>query len=383
MCNVKLKLPAKGVKIIAVVTALLCCFTILGTRVFAESENQSVQLYPNGSKAELVMDFPQADDTSSMQISFVVSQTSGDVDFEFIPDISLSAKITESRYNKAAGIFTLYIAGAKSLFSNGQLTVGEINIVGGNSAKIEVKEDSIKFVSANRLFTPSGVTYPDPVTVSAGESSSPFPSHTPTSATTSNSEEPTEDSSSDALLDEPSDKSMLKEAVNRAGEYKRADYTEDSYGELISALNKAKTVLSNSYASQEEVDEALLVLENAIGMLTPSSNIPSGTEGYGESALLSNSGNGGNSVNSNGFGSPSGSLGGYGSDILVDENGSIILNANGENTASDGGQAPNKSGAASSDAESSGSTNPAIGIIIVLAAVAVTAAFIVFKSKKK
>lgn len=403
MNNLKLKLPSKGAGLIAVVMALLCCVTALGTVVFAVSSAQTVELSANGRVAQLVMDFPQAaaEEIASMQISLVITPSSDSADIEFVPDSGLAAKIVESRYNSDTDVLTVYLAGTKALFSDTlPLTVGEIRIGGSDvSAVVSVKEGSIKFVRGSELVTPSGdVVYPNSVTISTGgtpappssSSTSSVPSSKPSSSTTSSSSSSTSSaSSSDATKPnepvivpvEPADTSSLADAVDRAGGYKRGDYTEDSYGTLVEALNKAREVLSNTGAAQSEVDEALLVLENAIGMLTPANNAPSGTGGY-SSDISSPSSNSGDSSGS------SGSSSAVSSETTTDNSSSDIdsneQTVSSEQYPSDSSRTPDTSKSDSSETEKSGN-NAVIWIIIVMAVLAVTAAALIaaLKLKKK
>lgn len=426
MYNVNLKLPAKGARLIAVITALLCCVMALGISVFAESEAQFVELSANGSEAQLVMDFPQAaaEEIASMQISLVVSLSSSGAEIEFVPDSGLPAKIVESRYHDDTGVLTVYLAGTKALFSGtSPLTVGKIKIVGTDvSAAVKVEEGSIKFVRGSELVTPSGdVVYPSTVTISTGSvpipptpvspstssSTSSLPSSQPSSSTPSSLSTPSSSSSSSDTTEpnepnepdepafepiEPADTSSLSEAVDRADGYKRVDYTEDSYGTLVEALNKAKAVLSNTGSTQDEIDEALLVLENAIGMLTSANNAPSGTDGYGVSdnadvdSGISLPGSG-NSNSSGGFGSSSNAT----SENLSDSGDSNVQSSdnNGqtavsEHNSSDSGKTPDTSKTDSPEKEKS-DNGAVMWIIIVMAALAVTAAAIIaaLKMKKK
>lgn len=378
MYSVNLKLPAKGARLFAVIMALLYCVTALGTGVFAASSAQTVELKANGSEAQLVMDFPQAaaEEIASMQISLVITPSSADI--EFVPDSGLSAKIVESRYHSDTGVLTVYLAGTKALFSGiSPLTVGKIKISGSNvSAAVKVKEDSIKFVRGSELVTPSGsVAYPGSVTISAGSDPVPPPespsssSSTPSSSTSSESSsdptdpaEPGVDPAEPGIVPvEPADTSSLAETVDRVSGYKRSDYTEESYGTLVEALNRANAVLSNTGSTQDEVDEALLVLENAIGMLVLANNAPSGTDGYG----ADNSDSSGNSS------------------AVSSENPSDN-NSGGEQTPSDSSQTSDTSKTDSSEKEKSGDST-VMWLIIVMAVLAVTAGAIiaVLKLKKK
>lgn len=423
------KLPAKGARLIAVITALLCCVMALGTDVFAASSVQTVELTANGSEAQLVMDFPQAaaEEIASMQISLVITPSSDSADIEFIPDGGLPAKIVESRYHSDTGVLTVYLAGTKALFSGtSPLKVGKIKIGGKDvSATVKVEEGSIKFVRGSELVTPDDdIVYPGSVTISTGSAPEPLPPDLPSSPSSSTSSVPSSQPSSSApsasstpssspsywepnepnepgepnepafVPVEPADTSSLAEAVERADGYKRGSYTEDSYGTLIEALNKAKAVLSNIGSTQDEVDEALLVLENAIGMLTPSNNAPSGTDDYGigdnggdnislpgsingdspnDSGSSPNMSNGASSDNSGGNGQP------------ADNNGQTVGS---EQSPSDSSQTADTSKTDSSEKEKSGSS-AVMWIIIVMAALAVTAASLIAalkltnKNKKK
>lgn len=395
-----IKLPSKWGRLIAVVTALLCCVMALGKGVFAALSAQTVELSVNGGEAQLVMDFPQAaaEKIASMQISLIVTPSSGSADIEFVPDGGLPAKIVESRYNSDTDVLTVYLAGTMALFSDTlPLTVGRIRIGGSNvSAAVSVKEGSIKFVRGSELVTPSDVVYPSSVTISTGSSFIPIPpspsvssaassessSSTPSSSSTFSSSASSSDRTdpSEFLPVEPADTSSLADAADRAGGYKRDDYTEDSYNTLIEALNKAKAVLSNKGASQDEVDEALLVLENAIGLLTPANNAPSGTNGFGggdNSSSGSNVGSSGSSGSSSAVlpEKPSDSSGDFGSDGQT---------VSGGQNPSDSSQTSDASKSESTENEKS-DNRTVMWIIIVMAVLAVTAAalFAALKMKKK
>lgn len=60
------------------------------------------------------------------------------------------------------------------------------------------------------------------------------------------------------------DKSALEQLIKDAGNYRAADYTAQSYAVLENALASAKTVMDNANANQEDVDQAVKALENAV-----------------------------------------------------------------------------------------------------------------------
>ena len=72
---------------------------------------------------------------------------------------------------------------------------------------------------------------------------------------------------SDEKEPEKVDKSVLEKAVREAEKKKSADYTLESWMPFAKALDKAKAVLADKDATQEEVDRALKGLEDAIAKL--------------------------------------------------------------------------------------------------------------------
>lgn len=312
---------------------VICCIMLLTLNVSAASNNE-IKLEADGSEATLELYFPQAaaEETASMQVSVSVKANLDGVDLEFIPDSGLASKIVESRYHSETGILNIYLAGTEALFpSSGSVTVGKVKVTGNNSASatVEVVKDSVKFVRSGELVSPDNDTdYPASVTITAsGQSSSGTPTPTPsypnhstgnyfpnisvsTDYDKSNDRNDTDgirkpvpnysDTESNVDIDDdeydyaaleeedtagenlnPPDTSSLSEALSRADDYRETDYTESSYDDLKDAVNKAEELISDPNATQDEIDEALLDIENAIGMLRPKNDIPSGAAGYG------------------------------------------------------------------------------------------------------
>jgi len=63
------------------------------------------------------------------------------------------------------------------------------------------------------------------------------------------------------------DKSELASAIEAASELNEADYTEESWSNLIEALTAAETVMEDKKATQEMVDEVAAGLNEAIEAL--------------------------------------------------------------------------------------------------------------------
>lgn len=387
-------------KMLGAAALIICC--IMPLTISASAANNEVKLETNGSEASLELYFPQAaaEEIASMQVSVYVAANSDSVDLEFIPDSGLASKIVESRYQSDTGTLNIYLAGTEALFSSyGFTKVGMIKIsTSGSSAasaEVEVVKDSVKFVRSGELVSPDGDTdYPAAVNITAaGQSSSgtaepsypsspsypSYPSYPnyPTgnyfpsiSLSTDvennrnkNDNEPVrndndnrydvdddDDSYDDFILEEqdtagenfnPPDTSSLLDALSRADDYKEKDYSESSYDELKDAVNKAEKLVSDPNATQEDIDDALLNIENAVGMLKYKNDIPSGAEGYGGNnnagmnVGVNNNGIFGENIdydsgdNGYGQGDQSSNHGGNGGGAQAAQNGDIVNASNG------------------------------------------------------
>lgn len=417
-------------KMLGAAALAACCLMPTSLSVSAAESNE-IKLEASGSEASLELYFPQAaaEDISSMQVSVSVRADSDSVDLEFIPDSGLSAKIVESRYQRETGRLNIYIAGTEPLFSaSGFTKVGKVKVStsGGSaaSAAVAVVEDSVRFVRSGELVSPDA-DYPASVTVTASGQSSPgtsnptYPNY-PTGNyfpnipvlpaesidETQKTVPGTEDDETlldagaggaydDAALDEqdtvgenmnPPDTSALLDALSRADDYKREDYTESSYGDLRKAVDNANEIVSDPYATQDEIDEALLDIENAIGMLRLRNDIPSGAEGYGANSDSGINGgvNNGGSMGDDGYGQGEYPLyngdngsGDSGNDVRTDRDGNIV-NAS-EDVRSVYADDP------FSGNESSGRNFPwwTVVIAVIAAAAAVSSIIILKKVNKK
>lgn len=301
---------------------------LMSFNVFA-AEAGTVELKQSGKQAEIILTFPQAakEEIASLQISLSAVLDSEGAAPEFVPDTSLSAKIAEGRFNKDTGTLNIYIAGTSPLFDkeNPVLSLGYVRITGDNCyADIKVIKDSIKFVRGTELVVQDiGVEYPDntvritsaaegetttpggpsyggdggdfsvpetttaatePVQTPSSSQTSPIsgsettlPVTTPTESITGTGDTKVTVSSEENVPAIPvegesfsrADTTALAEAVSRAELYKKSNYSESSYRNLRDAVEKAKALLLDDEAEQERIDEALLIIENAIGMLLP------------------------------------------------------------------------------------------------------------------
>lgn len=420
-------------KMLCAAAVMLCCIMPLTISASAAEVNE-IKLEADGSEVSLELYFPQAaaEGIASMQMSVYVTASSDSVDLEFIPDSGLAAKIVESRYQSDTGMLNIYLAGTEALFSPyGSTKVGRIRIsTSGSSAAsaaVDVVRDSVKFVRSGELISPDNDTeYPASVTVMAAVQFAPvtpdpvypnypagnyFPNITLTTDADKNRNdtdevwkpvrnddytEPDDDENDYAVPEEqdtigenmnPPDLAALLDALSRSEDYRRADYSESSYADLEAAVSKANEIISDPYATQDEIDEALLNVENAIGMLRPRNDVPSGAEGYsenkagmvgGDSNYVNGYGQGelpydGDGINYNINGSGGNGFNGGSGGLQGAQDGNIV-------NASDGAQTVDHADDPFSGNEHGG-RNPVLWIIVIaaIAVIAAVASIIVIK----
>ena len=129
----------------------------------------------------------------------------------------------------------------------------------------------------------------------------------------------------------------MQEAVAKADALDLTQYKEEGKAEFEAALQNAKAVLEKADADQDEVDQATLTLNTAIGNLKP---IDSGSgDGNGDG---NGNGSGDGSGNGNGSGNGSGSgSGNTDSNVSGGQNGSGSGNGNAANSAVQTGDSTN------------------------------------------
>lgn len=305
-----------------VLAAAIAVCLFLPVQAFAASvqESQKIELSRNENVIEVAVTSPEAaqEEVSSLQLSLKVVST-GETDVQFIPDSRLPAKIVDSRYNKDTEILNIYVAGETALFdkSGSACRLGSVVVTSKDAeVTVSVQEGSLKYVVGTELSVQEGnIAYPAAVSLnfrgnavqpggnesSSDSSESGNISGSDSSGNVSGSSEPDEASGSvkkkntgnsgqktasgneDAVNTSGLNESGLREAIDRAAEYSKEDYTEESYQQLLKEVAKAKELLDTEGATQEELDEAQLRIENAIGMLELKSEVSADQED-GESA---------------------------------------------------------------------------------------------------
>ena len=150
-----------------------------------------------------------------------------------------------------------------------------------------------------------------------------------------------------AKLKEAQDKLVLKvnkDALNKLytdkKDLKETDYTTDSWKVFSNALANAKTVLANEDATQEEVNQALAALQNAVASLKVITNDNQGdndNKGDNPNGDHGNQGNNNNQNDGKDNSSNNGDQGGSGNQTTDGNNGGQSADGNKDNQSTDTG----------------------------------------------
>lgn len=264
---------------LGIIMAVFIFIAMLPQQALAADNENPLKLQA-GQSALVEAELSQAngEKISSLQLSLEVTSqdgTSGNAsilekieNLSFSPDdaITSKAKVCEQRYHKNTGILSIYIAGTEPLFSaEDKLTVGTVTATGkdGNGVDVYIKmvTDSFKVVRGNALQT----IMEDEATVRMAIAQEEKPTQPQEPETPTQPQEPETPNPEDPIID----KTQLSEALDIAAEFVESDYTADSFTLLKAAIEKAKSVMSNSDATKEEVESVTEELLNVIGSLVP------------------------------------------------------------------------------------------------------------------
>lgn len=284
-----------------------------------------------GVSVKLILPRAAKEETASLQLRLKVeSAGSGVIDkvsFRFSDKVVKRAKVTEYRYHDSMSLLNLYIAGTEALFEKNEdtLTLGTIIVKDRNGKAVSVKtglpekaltlaegtqERTIDLADTSdnpqggdggsgsgsgdnpgtsgdgsNPGTPGDGTTPgtpgdgaDPGTPgdgtdpgTPGDGSNPGgsdPGSGDNSGNTGNGGN-TGSTGNPGSTGTQSTAKKLKDTLKKAKTYPKDKYTSKSYKALEKAKKKAKKVLNDPNATEEERQAALRALENAIGALEP------------------------------------------------------------------------------------------------------------------
>lgn len=290
------------------VTAVLTAAVMgLSTAVFADN-GEKAALSAKGDMAEVILTLSRAasEKVSSLQISLNVKANTDNAEITFIPNEKLGAKIQESRYHKDTGELNIYTVGTSPLFDkeNPTVSLGYVKIstneVNGAAANVAFVKGSLKFVRGSLLVTyDNDLSYSESVKITVGNGGAAEPpmitdkpvvtednpAEPPiaTEPPVVTAEPPVVIPPNNGEISQPAELSALSAAVAAAESYKAADYTEDSFKVLQQAIAQAKEILNSSSPSLDQIEEARMLLENAIGMLTKKTDQPASDVTTGQS----------------------------------------------------------------------------------------------------
>ncbi|MBD5082149.1 MAG: hypothetical protein HDT44_10365 [Ruminococcaceae bacterium] len=309
--------------IAAVVTAAVMS---LSGSVFADTAAiaENAELKAKADKADVVLTLPQAaaEGVSSVQVSLNITVNTDNAEITFVPNEKLGAKIQESRYHKDTGVLNIYAAGTSPLFDKADptITLGYVLITSnapkGAAANVAFAKGSLKYVRGNTLETyDNDLNYSDTVKIMVGEGGEEEPPVIPDDPDDPGDDEkdPPETQDPNPPVDPPSgdqpqpaELDELKSVLATAESYKAEDYTEESFKILQDAIAHAKEVINSTSPTAEEIEEARMLLENAIGTLVKKGEQPGGDgDDNGSSSNGGDSQNGGSNSSENGNGSSS------------------------------------------------------------------------------
>lgn len=290
------------------VTAVLTAAVMgLSTAVFADN-GEKAALSAKGDMAEVILTLSRAasEGVSSLQISLNVKANTDNAEITFIPNEKLGAKIQESRYHKDTGELNIYTVGTSPLFDkeNPTVSLGYVKIstneANGAAANVAFVKGSLKFVRGSLLVTyDNDLSYSESVKITVGNGGAveppkitdkpvvteDNPAEPPiaTEPPVVTAEPPVVIPPNNGEISQPAELSALSAAVAAAESYKAADYTEDSFKVLQQAIAQAKEILNSSSPSLDQIEEARMLLENAIGMLTKKTDQPASDVTTGQS----------------------------------------------------------------------------------------------------
>lgn len=124
----------------------------------AAGSDGTVTMQADGDRVSVSLAVPEGADqgATALRLSFQVE--GGDAKASFVFDDGLTSAVQESRYEDAADILTIYVAGNSALLDGGSLDLGEIQLTSekGATATVRVVEDSLELV--NGALSKAGVT---------------------------------------------------------------------------------------------------------------------------------------------------------------------------------------------------------------------------------
>lgn len=277
------------------IAAVFAMTAILPLRVLAAGDEVRLKEDGNNVNVSVSVSGGAEEKVASLQLGLQISDQDGNpvgqdlleqienLTFSWSQELQARAAITEQRYQKETGILRIYIAGTEPLFSEegeapDSLALGTVMLTeiagahAGSGLYISVVPGSFRKVQG-RNAEKLAAAAPNAVPIIPVNQEEPADPETPEPEQPEQPEQPENpgggEGGSGGTVRPQVDKTQLQEVLNLAAGYQEADYTSESFGVLKQAMKEGQAVLDDSYAAQEEVDQAAAAIMNAIGGLVP------------------------------------------------------------------------------------------------------------------
>lgn len=242
-------------RILNIVLLAFIVAVLLPVHALAANTNDEVQISEEGD-ISIQSEHAAQEGISSLQFGLLVQATEPDAQVSFAFSES-TAKIAEYRYHEDSGLLNIYLAGTTPLFTDSAvLPVGTVVVQDQDGkdveAEVSVAEDSLQYVYGTELRMAEANLPEGPVTIHAEQLVKP-------------DDGGEEIPKSEAFQD-------LQETLKNAESYAADSYTTESYQAMKKAMEEAKAVLNSPAPTEEEIENALQNLQNAMGALVLSSN---------------------------------------------------------------------------------------------------------------
>lgn len=311
-------------QILNIVLAVFMLVLLLPVCTLAANTEDEIQVTEQGV-VSVLSEHAAAEGISTLQLSLKVEPVQADavVSFAFAEDCK--AKIAEFRYHKDTGLLNLYLSGTKGLFDTetDSLTLGTVTVQDENgegvTATVSVVADSLKYVYGTKVQQRPAYVL-DAVTINAKNQDTPDTPDEPDTPDTPDEPDEPENPENPGNPENPEKPENpgdfnnpdtpgeggsgtlnaerfkeLETTLTNARTYSADQYTAESYAVLKAAMEEADALMKRPDATDAEIEEAVLKLQNAIGVLDP----VQGGSGNGSDSDKNNGTNGNNGANGN------------------------------------------------------------------------------------
>lgn len=258
----------------ALVLLALALALVLSPRALAAEEGGAADdvLIAEDGTVTLRSDHAAAEGVSSVQLKLTAEAAEGEsLGFSF--SSALEGRLTKAAV-KEDGLY-LYIAGAQPLMSGEtrQLVLG--TVTGAQSGSVALEEGSLAYVYGRRTAVQTVLTKaetepePDPSDQPGDGGATETPTEPQTTDVPAAPQATTEPGTAQASREELQIQLDRVSAAYDLGAENKDNYTPESWDALMTAIDRAVSLLADDAASKEELDSAISQLQAAVDALVP------------------------------------------------------------------------------------------------------------------